>query len=77
MDTPTPGPWATPTYIPTLPPSAPLIEITGFESDLPESVVQGYHTAESYGFMQPLQFALIFFLVAGGLYSIVRKLKAM
>lgn len=76
-ETPTPGVWATPTPFPTVVPGTPVIELGNYKVQAAESIVQGYHTLDSYGVAQPLQFGIIFLIVLMGVVTITRKIKAM
>lgn len=75
--TPTPGPWATPTPFPTTVPGTPAIQLGSYDTQAAEGIVQGYHTVQSYGVVEPIQFATIFFIILMGIVTITRRIKAM
>lgn len=67
--------WPTPT---PLPPSVstPVVDVfNDLEYTLAEGLVQGYQQANMAGALDMLMFALVVFLVLGGVWSIQRHLK--
>lgn len=74
--TPTPIPWPTPTFMPTSA-ATPAIQFGGDELvyGMAEDFVQGYHQARMFGALDMLFFALIFIIVLGGMWSIMRHVR--
>jgi hypothetical protein len=78
ISTPTPVYWATPTVIPTAA-STPQLDLGGVETvyTLAENLVQGYNMAESYGALDMLYWVLLGAVVMSGIWSIVKRIKAL
>lgn len=72
--TQTPIPWATLTPFPTANATAP-VQLIGMDVDMSEKLVQGYQMANSVGALDMLMFAILLFIVVGGVWSIIRKLQ--
>lgn len=72
---PTPIPWHTPTPFPT-PNATPSIQLdVGLNYDMAESVVGGYNYINQYGIVDNLMFAVLFIIVVGGIWTIIRRLQ--
>jgi len=72
--TPTPVPWATLTPYPTSAATAP-VQLVGVNEDMAEKLVQGYGIANGAGAMDMLFFAILLFIVVGGVWSIIKRLQ--
>ena len=68
--------WPTPTPIP---PSVatPPISLGSAPYDIAEAVVQGYQQANQYGLLDIIFLAAVVFLVIGGVYLIMQKVREM
>jgi len=72
--TPTPGPWPTPTFIPTTE-ATPVIQIDpGIPNEYAEQVVQAYN---QYVRSDIFEWAIIFAIVLGGIWSVVKHMQKM
>lgn len=80
LQTSTPAPvyWPTPTPIPTTA-ATPVMDFGGEDTVymLAENLVQGYQQANNYGVMDYLFWVLILFIVLGGIWSIIRRVKTL
>jgi hypothetical protein len=74
MDTPTPIIWATLTPMPTGAATS-VLDLGGANITLGEHLVQGYQVANSMGAMDLLMFAILLFLIIGGVWSIIRRVQ--
>lgn len=73
---PTPIPWATLTPFPTSSGVIPL-DFTGAGEGMAESLVQGYQVANNAGALDMVMFAILLFLVIGGVWSVIKRVQAL
>jgi len=70
-------PWPTLTPFPTSDATSVLLSLDGANVDLSEKLVQGYQVANNAGAMDLLIYAILLFLILGGVWSIIRRLQTM
>jgi hypothetical protein len=78
MDTPTPTTFVWPTLTP-FPTSAAtsVLDLSAANIPMAERLVQGYQVANNAGAMDLLIWAILLFLIIGGIWSIIRRLQSM
>jgi len=74
VSTPTPGPWPTPTFIPTTEATPAILIDPNISNTYAEQVVQGYN---QYVRNDIFGWAVILAIILGGIWSVIKHMQKM